>query len=438
MRAIHTLSPSWLTLVSGLALGCSAGTGDLGSSGPGSGGGGNGSGASDTGGSAAQGGTNEGGSQGQFMGVGGGSTTPGCDSGPNDDADMDGFTQTTGDCNDCDANVNPGAIEVLPTFDAPGCTAEGGSCTTAADCCSATCDPTDLVCVAYVPADEDCDGTEDNVAPDCDDALAIEGTDPFDGARAIELCKQAVDPGEWGVMSAHWVRANGLAAPVNLHMGVLDNFGPNVPPRGGARLLAISSGAARDEADPGYCAPVSCTYNGAGTAPSGFPQDPPGCPASANINDDVGLELGIRAPTNATGFKFDFKFYSKEYPEWVCDTYNDQFIALVTPPPMGAQNGNISFDSVGNPVSVNIAFFDVCSGCPAGTAELTGTGFSTAEGATSWLQTTAPVTGGQEITIRFATWDTGDTAFDSTTLIDNFQWIANGGTVTVGTTPIPQ
>jgi hypothetical protein len=37
-----------------------------------------------------------------------------------------------------------------------------------------------------------------------------------------------------------------------------------------------------------------------------------------------------------------------------------------------------------------------------------------------------------------ATWDTGDTAYDSTTLIDSFEWIANGGTVSVGTTPIPQ
>ena len=47
--------------------------------------------------------------------------------------------------------------------------------------------------------------------------------------------------------------------------------------------------------------------------------------------------------------------------------------------------------------------------------------------------------GGDEITIRFAMWDTGDTAFDSTTLIDNFQWIATPGTtVAVSTTPIPQ
>ena len=33
---------------------------------------------------------------------------------------------------------------------------------------------------------------------------------------------------------------------------------------------------------------------------------------------------------------------------------NDQFIALVDPAPKGAINGNISFDSLSNPVSVNV------------------------------------------------------------------------------------
>jgi hypothetical protein len=58
-------------------------------------------------------------------------------------------------------------------------------------------------------------------------------------------------------------------------------------------------------------------------------------------------------------------------------------------------------------------------------------------GATGWLRTTAPVVGGQDIEIRFAMWDAGDPDYDSTTLIDNFKWIAKGGEVTVGTEPIP-
>src|SRR5262245_23526704 len=44
-------------------------------------------------------------------GVGGGpiNCTPG---GPNDDVDMDGWTPAQGDCDDCDPNVNPNAVEV--------------------------------------------------------------------------------------------------------------------------------------------------------------------------------------------------------------------------------------------------------------------------------------------------------------------------------------
>ncbi|MBK8943092.1 MAG: hypothetical protein IPM79_37200 [Polyangiaceae bacterium] len=111
-----------------------------------------------------------------------------------------------------------------------------------------------------------------------------------------------------------------------------------------------------------------------------------------------------------------------------------------SPPPAGSVNGNICFDSQTNPVSVNIAFFEVCAGCSLGTTDLIGSGFDNGfgsggdAGGTSWLQTQAPVTGGETFSIRFAIWDTGDTALDSTAGIDAFDWIANGGTVVVETT----
>ena len=164
----------------------------------------------------------------------------------------------------------------------------------------------------------------------------------------------------------------------------------------------------------------------------------------------------------------------------MCTPFNDQFIALVAPEPQGSINGNISFDQTGNPVSVNIAFFDVCDTqntgtgnasppvpndwaywcnngwgtppcptepnpyCAAGTNELMGNGFLDAfgtgledGGATAWLQTTAPIGPAEEFTIRYAVWDTDDTWFDSTVLIDAFQWVATPGT-SVGTIPLPR
>ncbi|MBL8739879.1 MAG: choice-of-anchor L domain-containing protein, partial [Myxococcales bacterium] len=357
-----------------------------------------------------------GGSTGTFDPTGGGTTQPGCDAQPNQDKDEDGFTINDGDCNDCDANVNPGAIEVIGN--ASG--GDGGGGTGGAGTGGAG-------GAEYVPADEDCDGEADNVAaPDCDAGLQLASTDPLDAAKAIELCKVAEGDTDWGVLDAQFVNANGGTVAANVQVGILASFGTNVPPQQGASLLALSSGTARLPGQPGACTSNSCGAQTATLAPPGFPQAAPNCPIDSEIFNDIGLEVTLRAPTNATGYTFDFKFTSFEFGEYVCTNFNDQFIALVNPPPMGAQDGNISFDAAGNPVSVNIAFFDVCNSCAdfaqncfdnppmvvcptapagccsAGGAQLVGTGFDNGFGATfpedaggtSWLRTAAPVEGG--------------------------------------------
>ena len=386
----------------------------------------------------------------------GGQSSGDCNTKMDEDGDMDGWSVADGDCNDCDANVNPGAIEVVITTPQ----GDGGI-------------PT--------PADEDCDGKVDVLAPLCDTGLALTDIDPADAAKAIDICQTTTDKPaskkdlKWGVLSSKYVGADGLSPRVpGLQVGILDKFGMNVKTRLGASMLGLSSGHMRTPGQTGFCVnnqsvpSQSCITANNGPAPAGFPQAVPGCPAAANvgITDDIALEVKMRSPTNATGYKFNFKFYSFEYPEWVCSDYNDQFVALASPAPMGSINGNISFDSKNNPVSVNIAFFDVCdqsaaskmefashcSGggcpqppnpyCPSGLAELLGTGMDGAPGmndagATSWLQTSAPVKGGDDVTLRFAIWDTGDHNLDSSVLIDAFEWIATGGTVKVGTIKPP-
>lgn len=414
----------WLSsaLVSVVVGACSAGSGD------GLGGGDEGTGAQGAGTTTVTTGANQGGS-GSFTDTTATGQQPGCDAAPNEDKDADGFTINEGDCNDCDANVNPNAIEVIDD----GMGGGGGS----------------------VPADEDCDMVIDNVPEPCDDGIAIATSDPLDGARAMELCKEATPESDWGVVSAQWVRANGTSnnQPPEQY-GVLPGFGTNVTPRAGANLLGLSSGHARIPGQAGYCGSQTCS-SAAGAAPPGFPQLV--CNASSTINDDIGLDLTLRAPSNATGYQFDFRFYSFEFAEWVCTSYNDQFIALVNPAPMNSINGNISFDGNNNPVSVNLGFFDSCdtcsdwaqnclSGCPpvpnpccpAGVTDLLGSGFESDAGATVWLQTTAPIGPGETFSIRFAIWDAGDHSLDSSVIVDNFHWIANGGTVNVGTNPVPE
>lgn len=380
------------------------------------------------------------------IGQDGGSTGHCQSTDPNADMDHDGFTPMQGDCNDCDPNVNPGAIDVLSHPD-------GGTPTW---------------------GDEDCSGTPGDSAKPCDQGLALTDVDPNDGAKAIELCAKATaSDRKYGVLSAAYVRANGTAfTNPNLQVGIQSAFGSNVHVQGGQNMLVLSTGHARTVGQTGACNAISCQTNPTGTPPTGFPQDDPACPPTRAIADDIALELKIRVPTNAAGYSFSFKFYSFEFPDWVCDThgYNDQFIALVTPPPMGSYvppgspGGNISFDGNMHPVSVNLGFFDACdpatptrfathcrSGggtcpatpspyCPLGVGDLASTGFDTwhgttgPAGATRWLQTQAPAKPGTEITIRFAIWDAGNAQFDSTVLIDDFQWLASAA---VGTVPIP-
>ena len=136
---------------------------------------------------------------------------------------------------------------------------------------------------------------------------------------------------------------------------------------------------------------------------------------SGSSGDTTTLTLTLDVPIWSSSFSFQFNFMSAEYPEWVGSIYNDFFEANLT---STAYTGNISFDASGGPININNAFFTVTS-----SSALTGTGFENGVGGgTGWLTTTAPVTPGETITLEFTIGDVGDGIYDSTVLIDNFQW----------------
>ncbi len=349
-------------------------------------------------------------------GAAGGATT--CAGLPSVDDDHDGFTELEGDCNDCDPNVNPGAVDVI-TLDANG-------------------QPT------ASQADEDCDGVVLQPGQDvCDAAFKIDDADPIHAANAIEICQVATGK-KWGITTASYVKMDGAAFPggnAALGHGLLAKFGPVIPKKG-QRMLALSSGAARAAGDPGYQNPSGFDKGYTNGNPPGFPIESPSCPGvkTGVEHDSVALKLGLKVPTNAKSFTFKFKFYTWEYPGYICSQYNDFFAVLMAPPPadVNQTNKNITFDSQKNPVSVNNAFLEVCSPgkyggktftCPAGTGDLAGTGFE-GHAATAWLQTTANVTPGGTITLTFGAFDSGDGVLDSTGLVDDFRWSATPGTGT--------
>ena len=185
------------------------------------------------------------------------------------------------------------------------------------------------------------------------------------------------------------------------------------------------------------------------------------------VNDVVDFQIQIKVPKNANGFSFDFDFGSGEWPEYVCSPFNDSFIAVLKSSAFNSGTpDNISFDSKNNPVSVNNGFFGQCgpggaktgcapqatpgtAACAGGVADLMGTGFydlddkanpyacqksgQTGGGMTGWLQTPAPATPGEPLTIDLIIWDTGDQYYDSSVLVDHWVWKPHP--VAVGTMP---
>ena len=321
--------------------------------------------------------------------------------------------------------------------------------------------------------DNDGDGTVDNASP-CDGAAT--GPSPEDFARAIGVCDQA-DKRGFGLVSAKFTRGfKRTDAPMPEQHGTLTKFGDVLKPREGNRLGVLSTGYASEyNGKPG--APFGGAGNtgvrwfplirfgeGTGTAPPGFPKAAAGCKQASAVNDVATLHLELKAPKNAAGIKFDFNFHSGEWPAFICSSFNDGFVAYLQAKGFnGGVADNISFDSKNNPVSVNNSFFDRCtdgakigcygdapstSRCPAGPAELAGTGFgvsgtycdsgkTVAGGATGWLTSQAPVNPGETFTLDLMIWDTGDNSLDSLVLLDNFQWVA-GNVVTQTERPAPR
>jgi hypothetical protein len=326
------------------------------------------------------------------------------------DVDGDGFPFEN-DCNDCSPQINPGA------YDFPG---DG--------------------------ADEDCDGSDATSDGDCDVGLALDSSDPFDAARAMGLCTMT-DEGSshWGVISARFVHADGTGTPDSeLQHGILPALGAQSPPQGGA-FLALSSGVARAPDQPGFTPDCDAFRDRPEPFPPGDSTHSPACPGvtAGAPYDSIALEFRIRVPTNARSFAFASAFFTYEYPDFICQEFNDFFVVMRQ---SAGSWDNIVRDMDGNAVSVNNAFLASCRAgshggrdfdCPLGIGFLDQTGYDGSwpcgydpasgvtggvGGSTGWLQTTAPVMPGEILTLRFAIWDSGDPDLDSLVIVDAWEW----------------
>lgn len=354
-----------------------------------------------------------------------------------DDIDGDGWTVCNGDCceNEFECSqptlVNPGAFEFVGN-----------------------------------DVDDDCDpATSDDVpAAFCSNIAVFGGVDGEDIARAMDLCQftteaEPLPTRKWGVISAELVMPDGSAPPgswlnemMSWQTAVMQNYGTGgVVPTLGPTMGGISTGRMRDQNDPGYVNPATGTdFGNDSTPPPSYLAAHGGslpasqgcsgnCPAGSGGSDPIGVRLRIRVPTNAQSFRYRFRFFSAEHWRWQCTEYNDFYLALLESNAMGIPlDGNISFDSLGNAVSVNNGFYEICEDkgcntCPGGTGPLAGTGMQllisdlngqvgAAGGGTVWLETTAPVVPGETIELTLITFDVSDNIWDSLVLLDAFEW----------------
>jgi hypothetical protein len=318
----------------------------------------------------------------------------------------------------------------------------------------------------------------------CDTGLASDSTDATQYAAAMDLCATTTELGTApGLITANLSLSSGTGTPMIVQRSIRSTFGSGNTPRFGTAMVLLSTGAAAavGQTNPSFVAfqpgfdtgtssavPTDWVTLNGGTIPAA-----PGCPSPSGgttAHNPVMLTLRIRVPGNARSFSVAANFFSSDYPENVCSSFNDVFVALLDSgfagAPANPADKNLAVYKAPSasvyPLGVNLAYgntglFTQCvngmTGCTSGipgttttctsTSGLTGTGMDTADagmcnatslvgGGTDWLVMRGNVVPGETINLRLALWDTSDGIYDSLVILDNFRWSSD--VVTPGTT----
>ena len=249
----------------------------------------------------------------------------------------------------------------------------------------------------------------------------------------------------------------GDPSAVYVHTGQLGTYDPpTYPVLEGEQMLILSSGIAQE-----------LTVGGLYASTSHVGQDPLGLPApmmtnpvdpgqvitciddenligtgdcsntindqweqGSGANDYAELRISGEVPAGASGFSYQLAFFSTEYPNFYQSSFNDMYIAWLE---SEIWTGNVSFDEMGKPISLNAGFLDYKDApnpndCPdpCTAPELQGTAMEGHAG-TRWLTTTAGVVPGEDFELVLAIFDLTDGILDSVVILDNFGWNCEGG-----------
>lgn len=149
------------------------------------------------------------------------------------------------------------------------------------------------------------------------------------------------------------------------------------------------------------------------------------CGGGCEVWDYGELRIGLTVPEHTYGLAFDFAFMSVEWPLFAGGGFNDMFVAWLE---SERWTGNVSFDDLGNPITVNAGFTDYTDD------ELDGFAMEGHAG-TRWLTTAFGLAPGESVQLVLAVFDLTDGAQDSVVLLDGFRWTCTGSPPT--TEPVP-
>ncbi len=246
-------------------------------------------------------------------------------------------------------------------------------------------------------------------------ALSMTWSDRTEAVAWLAAAKALDIPNE-KIQSASFNGSDELGIAVQ--MGPLGN--PSFPTEGNTFLI-LSTGVAADAKLPNNEEDLSTELDGL--------NNPQG-------HDMVQLDLTLETPLDMTCMRFDWAFFSEEYPEWVGSEFNDGFVVQI---------GGKSFSIVGNqivvsPTDSNIARDPVDSSVMDVSSVLAfhgGTG-TTYDGATDLLTASVPVISGEKLQVVFYIQDLGDSIFDSAVFLDNLRWTQETGAACPATIQAPQ
>jgi hypothetical protein len=264
----------------------------------------------------------------------------------------------------------------------------------------------------------------------------LSGLTPALLAEALGACPPSLASAEFRLADGSVPGAPALAEMADFQSAIFQGFGTGgLTATAGGAMVALSSGRARDEDSPGFVSPEDGEVWGRSTTGpepfmsvhnNAFP-GADGCPNGPNeAHDAVVLRLTFTVPPGAARLAFDWRYLSADYPEWLCTSFVDFFLAVVIEggSPSLPLDRNVALDGTGLPVSGNSPDLIFCSGCPGGTGPLAGTGYG-ASAASDWHPAFVPVVPGETLVLDLAAFDVGDGQTDELVLLDGLRWLAD-------------